>query len=417
MSIALVDCNNFFVSCERVFRPDLRNKPVIVLSNNDSCVISRSQEVKDLNIAMGDPIFKYENTIRYKKITLFSANFQLYSEISARIMSLLKKTTDKIEVYSIDEAFLDLRRYSNLQSIQLGKIIVDEIYKRVGIPVTVGIAPNKTLAKLACDHGKRLKLKSFSINKNNLEEILKNFLLSRVWGIGRKSSEKLKAAGLKTAYDLCSQDDSWIRQRLSVTGLRTTKELRGEKIFECQSDAAPQKSIMVSRSFGELISELNDLKQAVGYFVDSAVSRMRMQGLTCAGISVFLISKKGYWSAERRLISNDDSKLILTKIAYDCLLEIYTPNSKYKKAGIKLLGLTQSLYKQVSLFDFEDKADKPSPTNLESSIEKINKNWGSDTIQAANLIGQKKWQSKAKFKSPDYLSKWDDIPTVKAFYT
>lgn len=256
---ALVDCNNFFVSCERLFRPDLTNQPVLVLSNNDGCVVARSQEVRELGVPMGVPYFQIKDVVRRNNIQCFSSNFALYSDISQRIISILGQYAADIEVYSIDEAFMDLANMpiENLQS--WGGDLTRRVQRDIGMPVSVGIAPNKTLAKLASHYAKK-QTKSCIIdsssNHANYTNILKDTDVDDIWGVGRSNSARLKSAGIKNALQLSGVSESWAHQVFGVNGVRVCSELNGKQVYSLEAHKPPQKSLMVSRSFGHTINNL-----------------------------------------------------------------------------------------------------------------------------------------------------------------
>jgi len=410
MTIALVDCNNFFVSCERVFRPDLRKHPTMVVSGNDALIIARSNEVKELGIPMASPVYKYKALIKKHKIKLFSANFALYTEFSARIMSLLRKRFKNIEVYSIDEAFVEFGNCSLTEAQKAASEIPLFLSKNLGIPVTVGVAPSKTLAKLACEYGKKLKKDYWVITKNNLRQILHNSRIEKVWGIGARTSFELNKSGVNTAYELCCSPNEWIHKRFSISLLRTSQELRGKVCFALKSYPEAQKSLESSRSFGRLVNKKEELKQALNEFVGIGAHKLKQQRLNCSKIQVFLTTKEDFFTYELQLIDGSNSKQVILNAVYEGLNKLYQAEKWYKKAGIRLLNLSSTNYIQLNILD-NYQADQDQ-IRLEKSIEKINQKWGDNTIQEANMLGEKSWRNIAKYKSPSYLSEWKEIPKV-----
>jgi len=411
MTLALVDCNNFFVSCERVFRPNLASHPSMVISGNDAMIIARSSKVKSLGIPMAAPVYKYKALIKKHKIKLFSANFSLYSNISARIMALLRKRFHRIEIYSIDEAFVDFGKCTLEEAQVTAAEIPRFVLKNIGIPVTVGVAPNKTLAKLACKYGKKHKQNHWIIKKNNLTKILHESLVEDIWGIGAKTSFELHKSGIITAYELCTISEDWIRRRFSVNLLKTIQELKGKTCFDLKGNSDPQKSLESSRAFGRLVNKKDDIKQALNEFVDIGIHKLKQQSLLCAKVQVFLISRENFVVHEMELRDKSNLKQIVLKAAYENLEYLYRAGTWYKKVGIRLLNLSSCNYIQLNILD--DYENTQVQYKLEESIDQINQKWGHNMIQEAHMLGEKNWRSIANYKSPNYLSDWKEIPGIK----
>lgn len=417
----LADCNNFFVSCERVFRPDLTGRPVIVLSSNDGCVISRSNEAKQLGIKMGAPLFQIKNEIERHNIAIFSSNFELYGDISSRVMSLLSKHTPDFEQYSIDEAFLDFTGLGTSEQIRdKGTELVRTIQKCVHIPVSIGIAPTRTLAKVASKFAKKYPgYKGVCIIDTDEKRLkaLKMFDVADVFGIGRRSAKKLNYMGIKTAYDFTMLDEKTVRQWLSVTGLRTQKELKG--ISCIQMEELPMKqSICTSRSFAEQgISEQNALEEAIATFASDCSRKLRKQKSCCSGINVFARTSLFRENAPQDYINVNatfpvatDSVIEIVDKAIQMIRSRFRNGFQYKKAGVILYGISMKNAVQYNLFDTIDRSRQ---NKLTTALDSINSQYGKGTIKLAvegdfansNAV-------KSEHRSPRYSTKWDEIPQI-----
>ncbi|MBY0109737.1 MAG: Y-family DNA polymerase [Candidatus Babeliaceae bacterium] len=414
---ALVDCNNFFASCERIFNPALNNKPVVVLSNNDGCIISRSYEAKKLGVPMGGALHEYKHLLQQHNAAIFSANFALYGDISSRVMAILETCVDDIEIYSIDEAFLDLSGYTDLDL--LGAYIREKILKWVGVPVSVGIAPTKTLAKLANKIAKKSESGVYIIR--DLAQFKKNILsktpVQDIWGIGGRSARALSGYGIWTAADLASADDRWIRKKLTIKGLQTAWELRGISCLKLEEVTESQKSIIYSRSFGQRITSLVHLKQAVAEYVTRAASRLRLKALTVSAVTVYVATSK--FAQERYAqsvtftlpVATDYTPLLINH-AIKALEHIYVQGYEYKKAGVIFFDLVPKNEKQKTLF-YKPLINETISDDLMKTVDAINNKWGTSTISFAASGIEKNWQAKRERKSSAYTTSWDEILTIK----
>lgn len=401
----LVDCNNFFASCEQVFNPSLRNSPVVVLSNNDGCVVARSKEAKALGIPMGAPAFQYKDLFLLKNVTALSANFPLYGDMSQRIMDILASYECELEIYSIDEAFLFDPVTTDL--IGFAHTIRDQIKQWTGITVSIGIGPTKTLAKAAGDIAKKDN-GVFFMGANS--PLLKQFPLEDVWGIGRKTAEFLLTQRLHFVTDLTAKPDHWIKKHLTITGLRTVFELRGTACIK-RGDDIPQKSILRSRTFSTETSSLEELEKAVASYAASVGRNLRKHGLKTSHLTVFIASNRfkdaPYISDSAHIhfpiASSETSHLI--KEAKSCLRKIYKKNVGYKRAGVMAFDLSNEATLQKDFFH------NPKKDNVSKILDQINRKFGSDTLYfAAEGVGQK--NSKGGKKSSLYTTSWDEIPKV-----
>lgn len=423
--LALVDCNNFFVSCERVFRPDLKHKPVAVLSNNDGCFIARSQEVKSLGIPMGAPYFKYKDVIEKNRVVLFSANFKLYGEISRRIMSLLHNFSPSVEVYSIDEAFLNLSHIPREQLQSYADSIAQHIYKAVGIPISVGVAPTKTLSKLMSEKAKKGSTSTqtyYSLDQDSLNSIFQKTSVQEVWGVGGKKAKKLKDYNIYTISELLQADQSFIKKNFSIVTERTYLELKGVSCLQILDVSTKKKNILSSRSFGSPVTEIDSLKESLSSYLETACRKLRRQNCQARYLSVFLKTSKfqphhpdlAYRNFSKGIMLPypTSSTTTLVKVAHSLLGEIYKPNIRYKKSGVFLSQLQEKLATQTSLLYNTDKED--SETDLFKKIDEINRLYGKQTIQLASSgLKSSQWKMKRNKVSPDYLSDWKQIPKVK----
>lgn len=418
----LADCNNFFVSCERVFRPDLNGKPVVVLSNNDGCVISRSNEAKALGIAMGVPLYQIRNEIEKHKISVFSSNYVLYGDMSRRVMSLLSCYTPKLDQYSIDEAFIDFSDMGSTDYLKrYGQDIVKTVGKGTGIPISLGIAPTRTLAKVASKFAKKYKgYHGCCIidNDEKRQKALELFEVGDVFGIGRKMKEHLTRYGVRTAADFTRLDGEWIRSVFSITGYRTWRELRGEACISLDELPA-RKSICVSRSFAdEGITDRRQLEEAVANFASDCARKLREQNTICRQMTVFAFTSRfrtdvpqDYINHNIRLdIGTSDSSSII-KAAIEGLRSNYRDgNFAYKKAGVILWDIHPANAVQGNLFD---KRDHSKLTALQQVIDGINRRDGIGTVRNAIQGSDRHFKLKREHLSHQYTTDIDDILVVK----
>lgn len=418
---ALIDCNAFFVSCERVFQPRLEKKPVIVLSSNDGCAISRSCEAKALGIPMGAPLFKIRDIVEKYNVHVFSANFSLYGEISSRVMEVLKAFSPMLEVYSIDEAFLDLSRISQNELFAYGCHIKKIVKKWTGIPVSVGIGPTKTLAKVANSMAKRHPLGCYALlTSEKTEALLGQISLQDVWGIGSRWSKKLNALGLSTALDLAQADPRWIRKAFNVVLAKTALELKGKACLSIGETTPPKKSLISSRSFGIPLTTFEDLREAISFHASSLAHRLRIEGRKTSLLSIAVrtnpFDKKGRFYSNTQLIplsypSQDNATLI--KAAALALEKIYREHLSYEKVGVMALNLSPEDQSTSSLFT-EKKEQEHSLRRREvlKSIDCLNYRYGKGSLIFASEGVDVSWQPKSSWKSPSFTQNWKQLPEV-----
>ncbi len=411
--IALIDCNNFYVSCERVFQPDLRARPVVVLSNNDGCVIARSEEAKALGINMGTPYFQVEYLIEKEGVVVFSSNYTLYGDMSARVMEALSYFSPELEVYSIDEAFLDLDRNAREKGLEIQK----KIYKWTGLPVSVGIAPNKTLAKIANRVAKKKNLGVFEMTDElSRDEILREMPIRDIWGIGYNSAKKLNALGIFNAFQLKNLDRRHARKLLSVVGARLVEELNGEICLPLELAPPPKKSITCSRSFGVLVENFEDLEEALDSYLVRAGEKMRRQNLTAKAVTVFLATNRfsdrpQYSNSQTiELANSTNSTRELRQWTRKALLRIYRRGFLYKKVGVILQGLQPETGETIRLYT-ERNYEKDK--RLCAAIDKISRRFGKDTVSFGFQKKEKKWEMRAERKSNLYTTNLREILQIK----
>jgi DNA polymerase V len=419
-NLALVDCNNFYVSCERVFRPDLQDKPVLVLSNNDGCVVARSNEVKKLGVKMGEPWFKLRDLAKKHNIIAFSSNYALYADMSNRVMSILSQFSPSQEVYSIDECFLDLTGFHDIRdrAYEIRKMVL----QWTGITVCVGIGPSKTLSKLSNHIAKKHPLSKGVFNFNALskpqqDKILSQVEVSEVWGIGRKLNEKLLADGIETVQQLRDANQPGMRAKYGVVMEKTVKELNGESCIEIEEVAPAKKQIISSRSFGTAVTEKFDLMDSVTHFVSNAAAKLRAQNCTAGMIQVFIQTnrfnpdKPQYNPSVSVSIPNPTAdSLTLSKWAAKGLDAIYKPGYEYKKAGIMLSEIGDKNIIQGDMFseNFE-----PRKEILMETMDTLNARYGKGTLKLSQDGSVRSWGMKADNKSPCYTTNWNEMAVTK----
>lgn len=429
---ALIDCNNFFASCERVFRPDLHNQAIIVLSNNDGCVIARSNEAKALSIAMGEPYFKIRGLCQQHQVQVFSSNYCLYGDLSGRIMSIIEEMWPDNEIYSIDEAFLDLSKMPPVRIEPFCTTLHHAILKQVGIPTSIGIGKTKTLAKAANYLAKKVFQKPvFSItpqpgehekskNGTPTPHWLKHIPIAEVWGVGRQWAPRLQALQIKTAADLADYDYLHIKKCFNITLMRTALELKGI-ICQSLSPDAPRKSIVSSRSFGLLQTEYAALAEAISSHCHLAYEKLREQHLLAQHMSIFIRSHRFrtdlpqyQQSIAYQLPFPTDDLRYLTHISKYCLQKIFKSGIAYHKVGVMFTQLLDTrLEQQIPLSFFEHPSYLKNSTGLLTVLDAINKKYGRGTLCLAAEGFEKTWSMKRNMKSPHYTTQWDEIPRVK----
>lgn len=421
--IALVDCNNFFVSCERLFRPDLTKVPVAVLSNNDGCVVARSNEVKALGVPMGVPHFQVRDVFKKNNVTLFSSNFGLYSNISQRIIDQLRQFSPRIEVYSIDEAFLSLDYLAIADYDAWAQNIRNTIAKNVGMPVSVGVAPTKTLAKLASEYAKKHSetcVINPDVQPESYQKILQYTAVADIWGIGRQFSKKLVSAGVRDAWALTRVSNHWLHQQMGVNGERLQKELKGEVVYRLEDLKKPQKSVIASRSFGHTVSNQYELDVSVASFATQAAARLRKFNQVAGLFGVYLryrdaegVTKSQSAVMELAPHSNDTSELVQT--ALTLLNSLYLPEVDYKKSGVFAYHLSSADRVQQSLIDTKTPFQRARKQKLMKAIDEINARFGASTVHVGTIDArQTQWQGKRELVSPSYTTSWSQLPKVYA---
>jgi DNA polymerase V len=420
-AFALLDCNNFYASVERVFDATLLYRPVVVLSNNDGCVIARSQEAKDLGIAMAAPVFKVADVLKQHNVAVRSANFELYGDMSARVMELLQEFTPGIEIYSIDEAFLTVDP-NRVPLEKLGREIRDRVKKCTGLPVSVGFAKTKTLAKLANRLAKRSKTAGNVVdlyNDSDIESALAATPVEAVWGVGHRCAKKLKKRGIMTALALQGADLGTIRKMLSVLGARMVMELRGTVCYPLTltpDELAARRAVTCSRSFSRTVTEKKELREAVSLFLTRAAERMRRLGFAAGALTVAVSSDrfktaKGYYSNAATYTSAvpSDANLELLRWALDCLEKIYHPDFGYKRLGIILSDLVPFTEANARLIDEDDCRRRH---DLMAAIDRLNRRWGRDTVTSAQLMYRKRWHGLSEERSPCYTTRFEDVMRI-----
>jgi DNA polymerase V len=357
---ALVDCNNFYVSCERVFDPTVDDEPAVVLSNNDGCVIARSDEVKELGVEIGVPYFEVEDQLEQIDAHVFSSNYPLYGDMSERVMEVLEQFTPSVEVYSIDEAFLDLTEFQNRNLVEYGREMAEHVKQCTGIPISVGIGSTKTLSKIASECVKRDKSDPVCnlVGTSNLDEVLESIAVDDVWGIGRRREETLLEHGIKNARQLRDADERWIRDEFTVMGHRTVQELKGVACFEFEDVPPPKKNIASAKSFSEPVTAKRTIKEAITDFTDRGCEKLREQDSVATGLQVFIRTNrfrgKQYKNSAHVTLDNPTNAThLLVNRATEIVDRIYRDGYKYKKAGVFLTGLRPEKQAQKSLWESE----------------------------------------------------------------
>lgn len=415
---ALVDCNNFYASCERVFRPDLNGKPVVVLSNNDGCVIARSNEAKAIGIPMGAPAFQNEALFRKYRVEVFSANFTLYGDMSNRVMSILGEYAPEMEIYSIDEAFLKLDGLPVKDWHAYGLDMRKKVLQYTGIPISVGIAPTKALAKVANRIAKKFTDRTGGVYLMQGEEArikaLKWLKTEDVWGIGRRLSRRLYQQRVYTAYDFTQLSDSWVKNQMTITGLRLKHDLLGIPSLELD-DIQTKKSIATTRSFEKNYTELHELKERVSTFAFSCAEKLRKQKSCCRAFTLFLHTNPHRHELPQynpvitiKLPFATQSGIELSRFATRALEQIFRPGFLYKKAGVIIQDFVPEQTVQTTLF--ESRNDKHIP--LMQTIDRLNQAFGQAKIKLAAHDLQRTWKMKQEKLSPRYTTQLSEIITI-----
>jgi DNA polymerase V len=417
---ALVDCNNFYASCERVFNPKLERSPVVVLSNNDGCIIARSEEAKALGIKMGEPAFLMEDLLIKNNVAVFSSNYALYGDMSERVMTSLAELVKDIEVYSIDEAFLDLHGYGYTDLPKFAMQIKKTVKQWTGLSVTIGVAPTKTLAKIANRFAKKNKeFQGFCYltDPKDIENKLENTLVEDVWGIGSQYYILLKKTGIYNALQLSKANDAWIRKYMTVMRLRTVYELRGIPCIPLEHHPADKKNICYARSFGKSTSDIEVLKEAISNYGAQCAQKLRKQKSCANLLSVFLETNRFKEEEPQysyiktvNLPAPTNNTPEIVHYAIGALKSIFKKAYNYKKTGIIVSGFSPDSEVQTALFD--DK-DREKLNNLMKTLDEINRREGRDFVRVASQGYDRKWKLRQEKLSPRYTTNWDDFLKIK----
>ena len=420
-TFALIDCNNFYAACERVFNPELICKPIGILSNNDGIIVALSNELKQLGIYRGTPGFKIKDQIKKYDIKMFSSNYTLYGDMSARVMKTLSQFTPDIEIYSIDEAFLSLSGFEYLNFKDYGRKIKDTVWKWTGLPVSIGIGPTKTLAKVANRFAKKHKYTGgvFDISGHpDTEKILEWIDVEHIWGVGRQYAKMLRRNGIENALQLSRTPDKWVQKKMTIVGLRTAKELRGISCIDLETDIDPKKEIVCSKSFGTPVTELQHLKEATASYCVRAVEKLREEHQVASQIMVFLTTNR--FKNEPQYANYANSRLSVPsaytpdflKAAHNVLKRIYRSGYNYKKVGVMICDIIHQSKAPLDIFE---------PTYLDDHrkvimdcMDEINGKMGSNKLTYAAAGTEQPWQMKREILTPGYTTNWHHIPVVHA---
>ena len=424
---ALIDCNNFYVSCERVFDPTLAEKPVIVLSNNDGCIVSRSNEAKAMGIKMGQPFFEVKDFVKNRDLLYRSSNYPLYADMSHRVMELLEQFSPDVEVYSIDESFLSLRGFEHRGLSRYARGIRETVKQWTGIPVSVGIGPTKTLAKAASEVAKKTPtlggvLCFFEVDT---DAVLSEFPVGDIWGIGRRWEAFLKRRGIDTALKLRDADPKWIQQSMNIMVARTVWELRGVSCLSLETCRPDKKSTAVTRTFGAPIESIDEIKEAVSAHATRAGEKLRRDGLSAAVLTVFIRTNR--FKPDQAQYSNSASCTLprptadtteLVRYSLQGVDRIYRRGYKFNKAGVILTELMRTSQVEIPLFGADNNARS---TRLMETLDRINNRMGSGTLRPAatgissrRRIKKPKWKLRLEHRSPRYTTRWDELVVARA---
>ena len=415
----LCDCNNFFVSCERAFNPSLNGRPVVVLSNNDGCVVSRSNEAKAIGIKMGQPLYQIRDVVKRHNVAVFSSNYILYGDMSKRVMATLRQYVASIEIYSIDEAFLLLDDCPPRELKRFGEELARIVRRNTGIPVSIGISHTKTLAKTAaklCKKYPKLNGACFMERQEDIDKVLARYPIEDVWGIGRRYAKALKDSGITTAAQFCAIEESVIRRKMGITGVRTQRELRGTPCIEFSHHTADKQSITVSRSFAKELYTIEELHETVSTFAATAAEKLRTQKSVAQELQVFIFTNRHRDDQpqhhEGRLVHFEtptNSTLEIVKTATALLRELYRKGYGYKKAGVHLSKITPATAVQGALFDT---INRPKHKLLMDAIDRINNTQGRGSVKIVSQ-GTITDHTNREHLSPQYTTRWEDIIEVK----
>ena len=417
---ALVDCNNFYASCERIFQPTLEDKPIAILSNNDGCVIARSNEAKALGLPMGAPAHKFASFFRQHNVRVFSSNYPLYGDMSQRVMDVLRQFTPEVEVYSIDEAFLHFEGFQHYDMETYAQQMRKRVHKWTGMPVSIGLGSSKGLAKVANRIAKKFAAKTNGVYVIDSEEkrikALKWLPIADVWGIGRQHARRLAFNNIETAYDFTQLSDDWVRKHMSVVGLRLKKDLEGTATIPMELVASPKKAIATTRSFEFLIDSYEEMQERISTYATLCAEKLRKQRSNCHAVYVFVRSnpfmpdlpqyRNGTLMA---MPFASQSSLTISKYALKGLERIYKNGIQYKKAGVMVTGIVPKNAQQLTLFDKEDARHDA----LMQRIDHLHRKYGPHKIKLANQDLNRTFKMKQAYLSPRYTTNINDIITVR----
>lgn len=419
--IALVDCNSFYASCEQVFRPDLWGKPVVVLSNNDGCVIAANREAKALSsIPMFEPVFKIRKELKKNKVAIFSSNYTFYGEMSQRVMNILHQFSPQVEVYSIDESFIDVSGIVSVDATAYASQIRDRVFRFTGLPVGVGVAKTKVLAKVANRIAKKFPEELNTVYVIDTDEKRKKALkwlkVEDVWGIGRKHAKRLQEIGVHTAYDFTQLSPGWVRRNMTVVGLRIWNELQGKPCLDIQEMPKPKKGIGTAKSFGKPLEDLELIEEACAYYISEVAEVLRAQQSCANYVNVFLhtnrfsVKEDQYFKSitiTLPVAANDT--LRLTAAAKKALYKIYKPGYRYKKVGVCLLGIVPQEFVQGNLFHPE----KRNVQSLMETFDRLNYKYGKSKVHSVLCGNRKKeWELVQEDRGPRYTTRWDELVEI-----
>ncbi len=414
---ALVDCNNFYASCERVFNPRLNGQPVVVLSNNDGCVVARSNEAKALGIGMGVPEFMVRPIIRAHQVQVFSSNYALYGDMSQRVMETLQQFCPDLEIYSIDEAFLSLSGFRSRNLYEYAGTIRSTVKRWTGLPVSIGLAETKTLAKIAGGIAKKTPGEVFDLlTYPDRETLLGQTAVSDVWGIGKAHTQFLHQHGIRTALQLRQADDQFIKTHMGIVGLRLVNELRGVSCLVLEQCPPPKKGITCARSFGKAITRLQEMEEAVSSYVTRAAEKLRAEKLAVTNLSVFMhtnqfkdVPQYSNSLTVKLPVATDTTHELITA-ALQSMRKLWRDGFAYKKAGVMFVGLVPADQIQA---DFFDGKDRTRSKKLMAALDAINGRFGSGTLQYASSGIAKEWKATFNRRSPAFTTNWDELPVAR----
>lgn len=416
----LCDCNNFFVSCERVFAPSLEKRPVVVLSNNDGCVVSRSNEAKALGIKMGQPLYQIRELAKRENVAVRSSNYSLYGDMSHRVMTTLKQHVPNIEIYSIDEAFLQLDGIPTERLKTFGEELARIVRRNTGIPVSIGISHTKTLAKIAsklCKKYPKLNNACLMQRDEDIRKVLEKFPIEEVWGIGRKQAKMFKECRIESAAQFVALSQEWVENHMNINGKRTWLELKGTPCIDFSHESADKQSITVSRSFSKELYNIEELHETITTFAGIATEKLRKQKCVAQELQVFILTNRHredqpqhYECGQVQFTTATDSTLEIVKAATATLAKIYHKGFGYKKSGVRLSRITPATAIQGSLFD---SIDRPKHKALMQAIDRINTEMGRESVKLVSQ-GTLTDHTNREHLSPQYTTRWEDIMVVKS---